>query len=103
MNDALCIDELEDVKDNMVKGRVSLSKRAGLVAEGALLVAKDVVQPITQPAINLARMVPGVVALTDPNTEIENARRVSEHNQETVNKLRKHRTLLDNLDQKTNR
>lgn len=101
INDAFCIDEIKAATEPKVESRIGAAKRTAIAAEGALLVAKDVVQPITQPAIHLLRLVPGVVALTDPNTEIENARRVREHNLETANSLRQRRLMLDDLDRET--
>ncbi|MEZ6088458.1 MAG: hypothetical protein R3C05_10615 [Pirellulaceae bacterium] len=101
VSDALCLDELKQLAEPKIESRVSPAKRVGIAAEGVLLYAKDAVQPVTQPAIHILRMVPGVVALTDPNTEIENARRVREHNLETARKIREHRTLLDDLDRST--
>ncbi len=98
---ALHLDKLKSVGEDKVKGRVSTGKRLAIATEGLLLTAGDIVQPITQPAEHFFRMIPGVVALTDPNTEVENARRVYEYNDELSRKMREHRTLLDDIDRKT--
>ncbi|MEM9367998.1 MAG: hypothetical protein AAGD07_18550 [Planctomycetota bacterium] len=99
--DALQWEEFQNFRENKVRGRVSPMKRVGLLAEGALLSAEEIVRPITQPAKQIVRLIPGVVALTDPQTEVVNAEKVYAHNAETRRKLREHRTRLDDLDQRT--
>ncbi|QEG41988.1 hypothetical protein [Roseimaritima ulvae] len=101
VNNLLHLDEIKSAQEDKVKPRVGPIKRVSIAAEGLLLSAKDVVQPLTQPAEHALRLIPGVVALTDPNTEIENARRVREHNLEYEREKLKHRTLLDDLDRAT--
>lgn len=99
--DALQWEELQKKRENKVRGRISPAKRVAIFAEGALLTAEEWTRPITQPAKQIVRLIPGVVALTDPETEVENARRVYAHNAETERKLLQFRTQLDDIDQAT--
>ncbi|WP_143544180.1 hypothetical protein [Rhodopirellula sp. MGV] len=103
LGNALQLEKLRKCGENLVESQSKTPKRIAVAAEGLVLTAKDVVSPITQPFQHVARLIPGYVALTDPNTEIENARRVSEVNQQLRRKHRDFQTRLDNLDSITNR
>ncbi|MCC9600419.1 hypothetical protein LOC67_07590 [Stieleria sp. JC731] len=99
----LHIEEIRNAKEEIIKSQTRTPKRIALAAEGLLLTAKDAVGPITQPVEHLARLIPGYVAFTDPNTEIENAKRAIEFNNELRRKHQAFHTRLDELDMKTTR
>lgn len=101
VTDVLPVKTIRNVRESVGESTTSARRRLGLAAEGALLSAGDVLQPITQPAEHLFRLIPGVVALTDPDTELENARRAIEYNQEKRRERQAFRTRLDQLDYET--
>ncbi|MCD0458820.1 hypothetical protein [Roseiconus lacunae] len=98
---ALHLDDLKGIKDDLTPPRVPYTERLAISAKASLLRIEEVAAPITQPAKHMFRLIPGAVALTDPQTEIENARLVYQHQAEKERQRKDFQTRLDNIDQRT--